>query len=216
MSDPASCARSRRRATTLSGHHRLDQLHRDRARAQRPSDQGPARRPGDDDEPVRHDADLAAERKDRAGGRHRHPVPAAAAAVLHHHDDRHDPVYNQIQLDKIDPAFVGAYLQFVAKPLNATTGTGLEISDLRFFNRKPGAAANEQRSIHFKNPLFVLWRAGVPYPDPAQSFYGFERTIKLNQDDVGQVGKGVLIIPGIPRPRSVPYRLLAERGLRPD
>lgn len=107
------------------------------------------------------------------------------------------PVYNQIQLDKIDPAYVGAYLQFIAKPLNATTGTGLEISDLRFFNRKPGATANEQRSIHFKNPLFVLWRAGVPYPDPAQSFYGFERTIKLNQDDVGQVGKGVLIIPGI-------------------
>ena len=107
------------------------------------------------------------------------------------------PVYNQIQLDKIDPAFVGAYLQFIAKPLNATTGTGLEISDLRFFNRKPGAVANEQRSIHFKNPLFVLWRAGVPYPDPAQSFYGFERTIKLNQDDAGQPGKGVLIIPGI-------------------
>jgi hypothetical protein len=107
------------------------------------------------------------------------------------------PVYNTINLDKIDTAFVGAYIRFVAKPLNATTGTGLEISDLRFFNRKPGAATSEQRSIHFKNPLFVLWRAGVPYPDPAQSFYGFERTIKLNQDDVGSPGNGVLIIPGI-------------------
>jgi hypothetical protein len=107
------------------------------------------------------------------------------------------PVYNKIPLDKIDPAFVGAYIQFVALPLNSTTGTGLEISDLRFFNRKPGAAASEQRSIFFKNPLFVLWRAGVPYPDPAQSFYGFERTIKLNQDDVGSPGNGVLIIPGI-------------------
>lgn len=107
------------------------------------------------------------------------------------------PVYNQVNLDKIDAAFVGAYMRFVAKPLNATTGTGLEISDLRFFNRKPGAAANEQRSIHFKNPLFVLWRAGVPYPDPAQSFYGFERTIKLNQDDTTSPGNGVLIIPGI-------------------
>lgn len=107
------------------------------------------------------------------------------------------PIYNKIPLDKIDSAFVGAYIQFVALPLNSTTGTGLEISDLRFFNRKPGASANEQRSIFFKNPLFVLWRAGVPYPDPAQSFYGFERTIKLNQDDVGSPGSGVLIIPGI-------------------
>lgn len=106
-------------------------------------------------------------------------------------------VPNKIDLDKIDKAFEGAYIQFVARPLNSTTGTGLEISDLRFFNRKPGAAANEQRSIQFKNPLFVLWRAGIPYPDPAQSFYGFERTIKLNQDDASSPGNGVLIIPGI-------------------
>lgn len=107
------------------------------------------------------------------------------------------PFKNVVNLDKIDPAFVGAYIEFEARSLNAATGNGLEIRELRFFNRKAGATATEQRSIYFKNPLFVLWRAGVPYPDPAQSFYGFERTIKLNQDDAGSPGKGVLIIPGI-------------------
>ena len=123
--------------------------------------------------------------------------PQVAPFTIKMSASKASPVYNYIDLGQIDKAFVGANIRFVATPLNATTGAGLEISDLRVFNNKPGSVAGEQRSIHFKNPLFVLWRAGEPYPDPANSFYGTERTVKLDQNDTNPAAPGVLIIPGI-------------------
>lgn len=116
--------------------------------------------------------------------------------------DKLNPQYNQIDLAQINPTFTGAYLQFIATSLNTGTGSGLEVSDLRFFNRKPGSVAGEQRSIHFNSPLFVLWKNGVPFPDPANSFAGRDITISLNQNDPPRPPStmptpGVLIVPGI-------------------
>lgn len=102
--------------------------------------------------------------------------------------------YNKIDLSKISLSFDGAYLSFVATPLSGTSG--LELSDIRIFNVKPGAMANEQRSIHLKRPLFVMWKNGVPIPDPADSFSATDRTVTLNQNDAPGT-PGVLITPGI-------------------
>jgi hypothetical protein len=104
------------------------------------------------------------------------------------------PQYNVVQLSQIDPSLVGAYIRFIATTLNSD-GSGLEISDLRLINVVPNPQPNQQRSIEFNSPLFVLWRNGVPFPDPANSFQGTDDTVALNQNDPGATG--VLIIPGV-------------------
>jgi hypothetical protein len=104
--------------------------------------------------------------------------------------------YNYVDLGQINPLFAGAVIRFTAKTLSA--GSGLEISDLRLINTKSMPQPGEQRSIHLANPLFVLWRGGVPFPDPANSFSGTDRTIALNQDDPGaKPGSGSMLIPGL-------------------
>jgi len=105
------------------------------------------------------------------------------------------PQYNYFDLSKLDTGFNGATIRFVATTLNAN-GTGLELSDLRLINTKPGApVAGDQRSIHYKSPLFVLWRGGLPYPDPGNSFDSYDRTITLNQNDPSTTG--VAMGPGL-------------------
>lgn len=105
------------------------------------------------------------------------------------------PQYNYFDLSKLDSGFNGAIIRFVATTLNAN-GSGLELSDLRMINTKPGAPVmGDQRSIHYKSPLFVMWRVSVPYPDPGNSFDGYDRTVALNQNDPSSTG--VALGPGI-------------------
>lgn len=119
-------------------------------------------------------------------------VPPFSVAIT---TDKANPKYNVVNIDTIDSSFAGANLRFIATTLSPA-GTGLEISDLRFINVKPNPQPGEQRAIHFQSPLFVLWRGGQPYPDPANSFGSADRTVSLNQDDITG-GPGVIIIPGI-------------------
>lgn len=107
------------------------------------------------------------------------------------------PKYNNVYLDSIDPGLTGAYIRFVATTLS-TSGAGLEISDLRIVNVKPGSQPTDQRSIHIQSPLFVLWNNGTPETDPANSFSGKDLTVALNQNDPTPAGAtGVLIVPGL-------------------
>lgn len=120
-------------------------------------------------------------------------VPPFTVAIT---TNKASPQYNVVNLDSIDSSFAGANIRFIATTLSPS-GTGLEISDLRFINVKPNPQPGEQRAIHFQSPLFVLWRSGVPYPDPANSFGSTDRTVALNQNDTTAGGPGVVIIPGI-------------------
>lgn len=105
------------------------------------------------------------------------------------------PQYNYFDLSKLNSGFNGAVIRFVATTLNAN-GSGLELSDLRLINTKPGPPVmGDQRSIHYTSPLFVLWRVSVPYPDPGTSFEGYDRTVALNQNDPSATG--VALGPGI-------------------
>ena len=101
--------------------------------------------------------------------------------------------YNTVDLGQINRVFAGAYLRFSAVPISARGG--LEISDLRLFNVKPGAMAGEQRTIRMRHPLFVVWSNNIASPDPVDNFAGSDRTVSLNQNDSGAMG--VLIVPGL-------------------
>lgn len=110
--------------------------------------------------------------------------------------------YNTVDLGQINRAFAGAYLRFTAVPISSRGA--LEISDLRFFNLKPGAMANEQRTIHMVRPLFVVWTNNKALPDPVDNFNSTDRTVALNQHDTipgdgGMVpgSNGTLIVPGL-------------------
>jgi len=105
---------------------------------------------------------------------------------------------NTFDLSKLDSGFNGAIIKFKATTLNAN-GSGLELRDLRLINTKPGVPVmGDQRSIHYRSPLFVLWRVSVPYPDPGNSFDGLDRTVALNQNDAGitgaALGPGILVL----------------------
>ncbi len=109
-------------------------------------------------------------------------------------------VNNIIDFGQISAAFNGISLQFYATVL--PNNRDLEISNLRLFNAKANAKANEQRTIHMGNPRFLVWLYGVPHPDPLDSFSTTDKTVGLNQNDVDASGKdipgaGNLIVPGL-------------------
>ncbi|MFO0578900.1 MAG: hypothetical protein U1A78_33265 [Polyangia bacterium] len=102
---------------------------------------------------------------------------------------------NKIDLGVLDSMFVGAYISFKATPLlqNGVT-RGLEISQLKFFNVKPGAKAGDQRTLHVRRPLFIVWQGQVAAPDPVDSFNATDLTIPL---DTSTTPPGTTITPGL-------------------
>lgn len=101
-----------------------------------------------------------------------------------------------VDLEVLDTVkFKGAYIKFRATPLVVSGVTrGLEINNLRFYNVKPGSTAGEQRTLHVKRPLFVVWQGQVAAPDPVDSFNSTDLTLTL---DTSATPPGYLITPGL-------------------
>lgn len=101
-----------------------------------------------------------------------------------------------VMVDVLDPVkFQGAYIKFRATPLVVSGVTrGLEINNLKFYNVKPGATAGEQRTLHLKRPLFVVWQGQVASPDPVDSFNSTDLTLTL---DTATTPTGYTITPGL-------------------
>ena len=118
-----------------------------------------------------------------------------------------DGTYTKRDLGEISPLFAEAYITFKATKL----ARGIELSDIRFFNFKSGAALTnkEQRTIHFVRPLFVVWKNGRPLPDPVDNFAPLEKSLRLFADDddkdgkvrdsrtVANTGAGTIMLPGL-------------------
>lgn len=101
----------------------------------------------------------------------------------------------KVPLVVIDPAFVDAYVSFKATPLiQGGVTRGLEISQLKLFNVKTGAKAGDQRTLHVKRPLFIVWQGQLATPDPVDSFNATDLTIPL---DTATTPTGFSITPGL-------------------
>jgi hypothetical protein len=101
----------------------------------------------------------------------------------------------KVNLGGINPQFSGAYISFTATLISPTLG--IELTNLRFFNVKPGAMTGDQRAIHIQRPLFVMWQGTKAIPDPVDSFGSTDLTFPLEIPASGQQPVGQLITPGI-------------------
>ena len=100
-----------------------------------------------------------------------------------------------VSLAPISTQFTGAYISFKAVPISPTRG--IELTNLRFFNVRPGAVSTDQRAIRLKRPLFVVWQGTTAQPDPVDSFSSTDLTIPLEVPVGTAQPVGQLITPGI-------------------
>jgi hypothetical protein len=100
-----------------------------------------------------------------------------------------------VPIGPISTQFTGAYISFKAIPISPTRG--VELTNLRFFNIKPGAVAGDQRAIHIQRPLFVVWKGTTAQPDPVDSFSATDLTFPLEIPVGAAQPVGQLIVPGI-------------------
>lgn len=100
-----------------------------------------------------------------------------------------------VSLGQISSQFTGAYISFRATPISASRG--IELTNLRFYNVRPGAVTGDQRAIHFQRPLFVVWQGTTAMPDPVDSFSSTDLTVPLEIPPGTTQPVGQLITPGI-------------------